>query len=222
VRGDILSAVCALVAGYIVGGIPFGYLIARLRGVDIRTVGSGNVGATNVGRALGRKWGFLALTLDIAKGYFPVAYAAPVIARFFGTLNDEYALSAMGLGAIMGHVFTPWLGFRGGKGVATSIGVFAALFYAWIMLPLTVYLLVRKITGYVSAGSLSLAVFLPAAAVLRNWGRLGVKWPTLVFACFASLLIIVKHRTNIARLAKGEELAAPSNTKDDTEEDETA
>ena len=204
---DVLSSLCALAAGYVVGGIPFGYLIARARGIDIRDVGSGNVGATNVGRALGRKWGFLALALDIAKGYLPVAFAAPAIAEYMGASSDEYALSAMGLGAIMGHVFTPWLGFRGGKGVATSIGVFAALLQYWIALPLAVYLLVRKLTGYVSAGSLSLAALLPAAAVIHNWGRLRETWPTLVFACFAALLIVLRHRANIARLARGEELA---------------
>jgi len=215
VSGDILSAVTALAAGYVVGGIPFGYLIARARGIDIRTVGSGNVGATNVGRALGRGWGFLALAFDIAKGYLPVAFAAPEIASFFGASSAEYALSAMGLGAIMGHVFTPWLGFRGGKGVATSIGVFAALLEFWIALPLVVYLLVRKLTGYVSAGSLSLAALLPAAAVIHNWGSLGEKWPTLAFACFAATLIVLRHRANIARLARGEELAAPSKIDED-------
>ncbi len=207
---DITSAAVALAAGYAVGGIPFGYILACARGIDIRKVGSGNVGATNVGRALGRKWGLLALALDIAKGYFPVAYAAPALAELFGASSAEYALSAMGLGAIMGHVFTPWLGFRGGKGVATSIGVFAALLDFWITLPLAVYLLVRKLTGYVSAGSLSLAAFLPAAAVIRNWGHLAERWPTLLFACFASVLIVLKHRANIARLARGDELSAPS------------
>ena len=209
-NADVLGAVSSLVAGYIVGGISFGYLIARARGVDIRKVGSGNVGATNVGRVLGRKWGILALVLDIAKGFGPVFFLAPVLSEHFGVSNNEYTLAAMGLGAIMGHVFTPWLLFRGGKGVATSIGVFAALLQYWIALPLVVYLLVRKLTGFVSAGSLSLAVLLPVAAVIRNWERLGEAWPTLVFACLASLLIIVKHRANIGRLARGEELAAPS------------
>ncbi len=214
-RADVLGAACALVAGYIVGGIPVGYLIARARGVDIRKVGSGNVGATNVGRALGRKWGILALVLDIAKGFGPVFFLAPVLSDFFGASSEEYALSAMGLGAIMGHIFTPWLLFRGGKGVATSIGVFAALFHYWIALPLVVYFLVRKLTGYVSAGSLSLAVLLPVAAVVHNWERLGEAWPTLVFACLASLMILIKHRANIVRLAKGTELAAPSGTAGD-------
>lgn len=214
-QADVMSAVCALAAGYAVGGIPFGYILARARGVDIRRVGSGNVGATNVGRALGRQWGILALALDIAKGFGPVLFLAPVFSRAFAASSEEYALSAMGLGAIMGHVFTPWLGFRGGKGVATSIGVFAALLQYWIALPLVVYFLMRKLTGYVSAGSLSLAVLLPAAAVIVNRNRLAEAWPTLVFACFAALLIVLRHRANIVRLARGEELSAPSGSAGD-------
>jgi len=210
VNADIASAAVALAAGYVVGGIPFGYILARARGIDIRKVGSGNVGATNVGRALGRKWGILALLLDIAKGFVPVFVVAPVLAERLGASSAEYALSATGLGAIMGHVFTPWLGFRGGKGVATSIGVFAALLHFWILLPLVVYVLVRKLTGFVSAGSLSLAALLPAGAAIHNWGRLGEKWPTLAFACFAALLIVLRHRANIVRLARGEELSAPT------------
>ena len=209
-KADVLSAVVALAAGYAAGGVPFGYLVARARGIDIRDVGSGNVGATNVGRALGRKWGLLALALDIAKGFLPVFFLAPALFEWFGASSAEYARASLGLGAILGHVFTPWLGFRGGKGVATSIGVFAALLHYWIAMPLVVYLLVRKLTGYVSAGSLSLAVLLPAAAVIRNWGRHAEAWPTLVFACLAALLIVLRHRANIARLARGEELAAPS------------
>ncbi|MHC4253914.1 MAG: glycerol-3-phosphate acyltransferase, partial [Planctomycetota bacterium] len=135
-KADVMSAVAALAAGYAVGGVPFGYILARARGIDIRKVGSGNVGATNVGRALGRKWGLLALALDIAKGFLPVFFLAPALKEWFAASSAQYALSAMGLGAIMGHVFTPWLGFRGGKGVATSIGVFAALLQYWIALPL--------------------------------------------------------------------------------------
>jgi glycerol-3-phosphate acyltransferase PlsY len=222
VNADISSAAVAIALGYAVGGIPFGYIVARARGIDIRKVGSGNVGATNVGRALGRKWGIFALLLDIAKGFVPVFVVAPMLAERFGASSDQYALSATGLGAIMGHVFTPWLGFRGGKGVATSIGVFAALLHFWMLLPLLTYVLVRKLTGFVSAGSLSLAALLPAAAVIRNWGRLGETWPTLAFACFAAFLIVVRHRSNIVRLARGEELSAPTKAAPQTSADEEA
>ena len=208
-REDIIGAACALAAGYLIGGVPFGYIMARLRGVDVREVGSGNIGATNVGRALGRGWGFLALALDIAKGMLPVLFLAPAIARWDGAVDREYALAAMGLGAILGHVFTPYLRFRGGKGVATSIGVFAAITHFWIALPLVVYVLIKKLTGYVSAGSIALAVLLPVAAAASGWGDLSAAWPRVAFAVFVGMLILVRHRENIARLVRGEELAAP-------------
>ena len=208
-REEITTAACALAAGYLIGGIPFGYVMARLRGVDVREVGSGNIGATNVGRALGRGWGFLALALDIAKGVLPVLFLAPAIARWVGAADREYALAAMGLGAILGHVFTPYLRFRGGKGVATSIGVIAALTGYWIALPLVVYVAIRKLTGYVSAGSIALATLLPVAAAASRWGELSTAWPRAALGAFAGMLILVRHRENIARLVRGEELAAP-------------
>ena len=207
-RTDVLSAACALAAGYLIGGIPFGYLIARARGVDIRKTGSGNVGATNVGRALGRGWGVVTLALDIAKGFLPVFFLAPVFVHKLGAGNTEYALAGAGLGAILGHVFTPYLRFRGGKGVATSIGVFAALIHYWIALPLVMYILVRKLTGYVSAGSIALVALLPVAAAASRWGELSAAWPTVAFAALAGGLILARHRENITRLARGEELAA--------------
>lgn len=213
-REDIIGAGCALAAGYLIGGIPFGYIMARLRGIDVREVGSGNIGATNVGRALGRGWGFLALALDIAKGVLPVLLLAPAIARWVGAVDPEYALAATGLGAILGHVFTPYLRFRGGKGVATSIGVFAALAHYWIALPLVGYVLVRKLTGYVSAGSIALAVLLPVAAAASRWGELSAAWPRVASGAFAGMLILVRHRENIARLVRGEELAAPKKAGD--------
>jgi len=220
-REDIIGAACALAAGYLIGGVPFGYIMARLRGIDVREVGSGNIGATNVGRALGRGWGLLALALDIAKGMLPVLLLAPAIARWAGGGDREYALTAMGLGAVLGHVFTPYLRFRGGKGVATSIGVFAALTHYWIALPLVVYVLIKKLTGYVSAGSIALAVLLPVAAAASGWGELSAAWPRVAFAVFVGLLILARHRANISRLVRGEELAAPKKAGAPPAEDDT-
>src|SRR2546430_6898292 len=119
-----------LVGAYLLGGVPFGYLVARWRGVDIFTQGSGNIGATNVGRVLGRRFGLLVFLLDFAKGAVPVAIAvllagtqepaAPIY-------RDVYGVGA-GLAALLGHMFSPYLGFRGGKGVATAAGVVVVLF----------------------------------------------------------------------------------------------
>ncbi len=210
-QADAIAAAASLVAGYLVGGVPFGYLVARARGVDIRSVGSGNVGATNVGRALGRGWGTAVLALDIAKGFLPVFLLAPALAGALGAEDrgEELVRAATGLGAILGHVFTPYLGLRGGKGVATSIGVFGALVHFWIALPLVFYVAARKVTGYVSAGSIAFAALLPVAAAASRWGELAAAWPTVVSAGLAGVLLLVRHRENIARLARGEELAAP-------------
>ena len=209
-RADILAAVAALASGYLIGGVPFGYLAARLRGVDIRAVGSGNIGSTNVGRALGRAWGSLVLVLDIAKGLAPVILLAPFVAGQMGSGNVELARVATGAGAILGHVLTPYLALRGGKGVATSIGVFAPLCSYWIGIPLAAYVLMRKLTGFVSAGSIALAVLLPAAAWLAVRREAAGGWLTVGFAGAAGVLILVRHSSNIARLVRGTEHAAPS------------
>ena len=145
-RADSYALLAALASGYLIGGVHFGYLTAHFRGVDIRDTGSGNIGATNVGRALGRWWGTVVLLLDIAKGFVPVFLLAPFIAAEIGSGNVELVRVATGLGTILGHVFTPYLGFRGGKGVATSIGVFAALCSYWVAIPLAAYGLVRKLS----------------------------------------------------------------------------
>ena len=213
-RADVLTVVATLAAGYLVGGVPFGYLAAHMRGVDIRRIGSGNIGATNVGRALGRWWGIVVLLVDIGKGFVPVFFLAPFImarmgAAQMGSGGVELARVTTGLGAILGHVLTPYLGFRGGKGVATSIGVFGALCSYWIALPLAAYVLVRKITGFVSAGSITLAVLLPVAAWLRSRELPAGGLFTIIFALAAGALILVRHSSNIARLVRGAEHGAP-------------
>jgi glycerol-3-phosphate acyltransferase PlsY len=211
-RTDSLALLAALASGYLIGGVPFGYLAAHFRGVDIRAIGSGNIGATNVGRALGRWWGTVVLLLDIAKGFLPVFLLAPFVAAEIGSGNVELVRVATGLGTILGHVFTPYLGFRGGKGVATSIGVFAALCSYWVAIPLVAYGLVRKLSGYVSAGSITLAALLPLAAWLQFRLPLSGEaagWYTIAFAVLVGILILLRHSSNIARLVSGTEHGAP-------------
>jgi len=200
-------------AAYLIGSIPVGVLLARRRGVDLRSVGSGNVGATNVGRALGRRWGLVCLVLDIAKGLVPTAAAGLVITA------GEVELTAarvglwvvVGLAAVLGHVFPVTLGWQGGKGVATSIGVGLGLF-PYFSYPMAAavgcYLLVRGLTGYVSLGSLALAVTFPAwfvgFALWRGW-PMAVCWPLLLVAVAVGLLIVARHRENLGRLLRGQE-----------------
>lgn len=190
-------------ASFLVGAIPVGYLIGRARGVDIRGHGSGNTGATNVSRVLGKKVGIITLLLDILKGALPV-----VLANFFlpvpcglNTMN-ELIPASLGLMAIFGHCFSPFVGFKGGKGVATSLGVFLTLRPIESSLALLVFLLVFRCSRYVSLSSISAAAAMPILVLV-----LGDKsaMPVFTTTFIASALIIVRHRTNIERLLQGTE-----------------
>jgi len=189
----VAAAVAAVLAGYLVGTIPTGLLVARARGVDIRAVGSGNIGATNVARALGKKLGALVLAVDALKGFLPTILA--VRAGFAAEL-----VAAVGLATIVGHIFPVWLRFRGGKGVATGLGVFLALAPIAALIAIAAYGIVVWLTRISSAGSLSAATALLAAMFAT-----GRPPAVLVLGVAAWLLIVVRHRGNIARLIRGKE-----------------
>ncbi len=186
------------VFGFLLGSIPFAYIVSKaVAGIDIRKVGSGNVGATNVARTLGLKWGTLVFVLDALKGFIPV-----FIVRLIVPYNIELAL-ATGLAPILGHVFTPFLGFKGGKGVATSLGVFLALSPMGVFLGFLVWVSAVLLTGYVSLGSLlgSLTAFVWILFFDPNKHSL----PFVVLSGFVVALIWFSHRGNIKRLLRGEE-----------------
>lgn len=197
----------AVLLGYLAGGIPFGVVVARARGVDITHVGSGNIGATNVGRALGPMWGRLVLALDILKGAGPTLLFLH-IARYFPYGDpDEAGLQlamAAGASAIVGHIASPYLLLRGGKGVATTIGVFGVLLREWLLLPLALWFLVAKVSRYVSLGSMALGLSLPLAAWLRWRDRPGC-WMVVAFSGFVAAIVLFRHRANIVRLIQGRE-----------------
>ncbi len=202
-----------LVAGYLAGSIPFGVLIARARGVDLRKTGSGNVGATNVGRVLGRKWGYLCFFLDMAKGLLPTL-AAVLLVRAGGEAAggapgqlQQAVWLAAGMGAIFGHVFNVWLGFRGGKGVATALGVVLGIWPYFTVAGLAafgIWIVVTLISRYVSVGSIVAAVAFVALFAAFNWPPAAL-WPLGTFAAAMAALIIILHRANIGRLLKGTE-----------------
>lgn len=200
-------------AAYVIGSIPSGFLIARGHGIDLRTRGSGNVGATNVGRVVGRKWGYLCFALDVLKGFLPVLLAGLYLRQLrqsgqaHPSVYHQVAWLAVAFGAIAGHVFTFWLKFRGGKGVATSLGVLLGV-YPYFTFPglaaLGVWIVVALVSRYVSVGSIVAALaFLPLFAVF-NWPTRDL-WPLGVFAAAMAVLVIVRHRTNISRLLAGTE-----------------
>lgn len=198
-------------AGYLIGSIPFGVLIGRMNGIDLRKVGSGNVGATNVTRVLGKKWGYPCFLLDVAKGALP-----PIIGGLMIHGQDsgvpstiqQIAWLSSACGAILGHVFNPWLKFRGGKGVATALGATLGLFpYLTLagVCAFTTWIIVTLVSRYVSVGSIVAASsFIPFMALL-NWTRMNQLWPLTIFAATMMSLIIFRHLGNIKRLMNGTE-----------------
>lgn len=205
-------AIMLAAGAYLLGSIPFGLLIGRARGIDIRKLGSGNIGATNAGRVLGRKWGMLCLALDILKGLVPTVIAGWWIVRRPLTASELLGWGVVGLAAVVGHNFSIFLGFRGGKGVATTIGAAAGVwpFYTVAMaVALLAYAGLRFGTRLVSLGSLALAVVFPLAVVGVNalWTKLPLAtfWPLPVVALALSGMIVIRHQDNIARLRRGDE-----------------
>jgi glycerol-3-phosphate acyltransferase PlsY len=186
-----------ILLSYLIGAIPFGILISKGSGVDIRRAGSGNIGATNVSRLLGKKRGILTLLADIAKGYLPMYAAGHLLGDFPGR---NLIIAFCGAATVTGHIFPVYLGFKGGKGVATSLGVFLYLAPAAILPCLAVFLATVAISGYVSLGSLlgSLTV-LPALWFMRE-----AEWK-IVLTLYVILMIWIKHYQNIGRLLSGTE-----------------
>lgn len=190
-----MSPLGFVLAAYLLGSLPTAYLVGRWRGVDLRRHGSGNLGATNTFRVLGARWAVPVLLVDVAKGAIPTALF-PIVD---GAADPRWAL-AYGAAAIVGHVFPIYLGFRGGKGVATAAGVFAALAPGAVLAAFVIWLLVVVGTGYVSLASLSAAVGLVGALLL-----LGARSEVLALGVAAALFVVWSHRANIRRLWRGEE-----------------
>ena len=182
-----------IIAAYLLGSIPTGLLLAKAAGVDIRSSGSGNIGATNVYRTLGRSVGILTLSGDCLKGAIPV-----VVARYFG-MSDLW-IAAAGLAAFLGHVYTIFLGFKGGKGVATALGVFLAVSPAAIGSALLIFVAVVWKWRYISLGSISAAMAMPGMVAVFD-----SRPPVVVMAAIVALLVVWKHRENIKRLRSGTE-----------------
>lgn len=191
----VLGPVSLLLA-YLLGSLPFGYLLVKQKtGEDIRGAGSGSIGATNVTRALGLGWGFLTLALDVGKGYLAVLVAAQISG---GNLRW---VAAAGLAAILGHSFPVFLRFRGGKSVATGVGVFA-YFTPWALLAtLGVWVVVVALWRYVSLGSVLATAVYPLLAFALYRPPLEVTLAGVAGAC----LILVRHRSNLQRLVSGTE-----------------
>jgi glycerol-3-phosphate acyltransferase PlsY len=204
-----LYLIVATVA-YLLGSIPFGYLLVRVfRGEDVRLTGSGNIGATNVARTGAKGLGIATLVLDAVKGA-----AAVLFACYMALLNDlwsntpgdagpavRHLAATAALAAVLGHVFPVWLRGKGGKGVATALGVFCVLFPKAILLALAIFIIVVAVTRYVSLGSILGAIAFPVAAYFLQQSD----WLSLLLASSVSLIVILKHHENIRRLLAGTE-----------------
>jgi glycerol-3-phosphate acyltransferase PlsY len=231
---DALLWPLLVLAAYLVGAIPFGFLLGKARGVDIREHGSGNIGATNLLRVCGKRIGLLGFFLDAAKGAVPVLIAGSVV----GTLGLGAARSseltptdlllwlAVGVATMLGHIYPVYLKFKGGKGVATGLGMFLG-YWPWTtpvaLAALIVWYAVLKTTRYVSVASICAAIALPVCTVASQalgWpaaDAVTLGWPFIAVTAALGALVIIKHRTNIKRLRAGTEAkigsAPPGTTK---------
>ena len=220
-----LQVIIEVIAAFLCGSIPFGVLIAKSKGVDLRTVGSGNVGATNVGRALGRKWGFTCFALDALKGALPVLIIGQingVLGREVNTISSTALIVwiVIAIAAITGHIFSPWLKFKGGKGVATGFGALVAMWPVLtfpMLIALAVWIACMKLSRIVSLSSLIAASTLPISAIfILPWGTTtqssapleattGTPFPAVVACALIAALVFITHRANIKRLISGTE-----------------
>ena len=199
-------------AAYLFGSVPFGLIVGKSKGVDPRTAGSGNIGATNVGRLLGKRFFFVVFLLDLLKGMLPMLAAKWALRAAPEEPRTFFLWLLVGLAAIVGHMFSVFLGFKGGKGVATSAGVVLGLF-PYFTVPglaaLGVWLVTFKASRYVSLASIFAAAAFPllyaAVGLVRGWPIFGAQWPLLAFAALVTVMIVWKHRSNIARLRAGTE-----------------
>ena len=185
---------------YFLGSIPFGYLIVKLtHGADVRSSGSGNIGATNVGRVAGKAAGILTLALDAAKGYIAVWLAARMAHG-----NIRWMMAAA-LAVVLGHMFSCWLDFRGGKGVATGMGVFLPISWEAVAAGFAVWLVVVAFWRYASLGSIAAAAALPILLYVLYAPGHAPPFAVSLVSTFISILVILKHRENIVRLIAGTE-----------------
>ncbi len=210
-----LAYLLTALGAYLLGSIPFGYLVAKAKGIDIRSVGSGNIGATNAMRVLGKPAGIFVLLMDALKGYAACAFLPPLFfnwlaAHYSGLFYQTFAQSPAelqmkffvlaGIFAVLGHNYTCWLKFKGGKGIATTAGVYLALAPWALLVALVVFILALVLTRYVSVGSIAAAIALPIAVYwTQNNDTLNIVTLTL------GGLAIYKHKGNIQRLMAGTE-----------------
>lgn len=196
-----ITIVLDCLGAYLLGGIPFGVIVTRAKGVDIFKVGSGNPGATNVSRAVGKPLGALVFILDVFKGVIPTLVARATIHHDFKGVHAQAWWFVVGLAAVLGHCYSPFLRFRGGKGIATSLGVGLGASPVVAASAFGVFLVAFAFTKFVSIASILAAISGP----IFGWVFPNQAWELILVYGLLAVFIIVKHRANIARLVKGTE-----------------
>ena len=198
-----------LIAGfvsYLIGSIPAGYIAGRIAGIDIRTVGSGNIGATNVTRVLGKRYGYPVFIVDFLKGFAAVGMSIMIAKRAQPVLIPSELFGVVGaVACVLGHSFPVWLGFKGGKGVAASAGALFGLMPFVALIAVAVWLIIFYLTRYVSVASMTAALAVPITIVsMMLLGQTG-ETALLYFSICLAAVVIVRHRSNLLRLVRGTE-----------------
>jgi len=202
----MVTLFAVLFGSYLLGSIPFGYLAGRLAGIDSRKVGSGNVGATNVVRVLGKRYGYPVFALDVSKGFAAVVISMLMAPGRPPEWNSPEIFGILAaISSVLGHLYPPWLKFEGGKGVATSAGALLALTPVATLIGVAIWIIVFWLTRYVSLASITAAVILPIVILVvgshdRHTGK-----PLVYSSACVAAVVVWRHRSNLSRLMRGTE-----------------
>ena len=194
-----MNITLTLIVCYLIGSLPFGFIIGKLKGLDIRTTGSGNIGATNVLRTFGKAYGIPCFLLDFLKGLIPVLIAKSLFPE------NEYTHIAAVVGTVLGHVFTCFLGFKGGKGVSTTAGALTAMSPLLVLIGAITWFICLKISGFVSLGSIIASIVVPLLAWVDLFGTITLPLTYKIFFTVMGILVVFRHKTNIVRILNGTE-----------------
>jgi len=198
-----VRSIIFILLSYCFGAIPVSYLLCKkIKNIDPRTIGSGNVGATNAARILGKKWFFIITIIDALKGFIPV-YTSLILIQYKLIYPASIMSIIVAFATIIGHIYPIYLNFKGGKGVAVSTGVFLAFDYRLVLVGFAIFMLVASITKYISAGSITASISLPISYYFFNKNNIDIVF--LIFVTVISLYVIYKHRDNIKRIIQGKE-----------------
>jgi glycerol-3-phosphate acyltransferase PlsY len=202
----MLTLAVAVAGSYLLGSIPFGYLAGRIAGIDIRKTGSGNIGATNVVRVLGKQYGYAVFALDFLKGFAAVKMSMLIAAGARLELSSPEMFGILAaVGSVIGHCFSPWLKFKGGKGVATSAGALFGLMPLAALIGTAIWILIFWLTRYVSLASVASAIALPLVIFVIGWEDQTYGKPLFWFSVIIAVVVIWRHRSNLSRLLRGSE-----------------